>query len=178
MKAQDVLADAVLQTKMLTGRFIAGFDDATGLRQQPAMPNHVVWNLGHLAITMHRCIEKITGRTGVPESDFVSGGTPGGGGDAKRFAIESVSFGSAPTSDARAYPGMARAVEIFNNAVERLASEARALPDAELAATVAWGMNQTTTKKDLVLRMVFHNGFHTGQVSDLRRAMGFKSAFV
>jgi hypothetical protein len=29
----------------------------------------------------------------------------------------------------------------------------------------------------LVSRMTFHNGFHTGQLADLRRALGFRSIF-
>jgi hypothetical protein len=28
-----------------------------------------------------------------------------------------------------------------------------------------------------VARMVFHNGFHTGQIADMRRALGFKGVF-
>lgn len=37
--------------------------------------------------------------------------------------------------------------------------------------TVTWGRGETTAR-DLLVRMVFHNGMHTGQIVDLRRALG------
>ena len=41
----------------------------------------------------------------------------------------------------------------------------------QLHETVSWG-GGTTTKRDLAVRMAFHNGVHTGQIIDLRRALG------
>lgn len=177
MRAQDTLADGILSTKDLAARYFAGFDNSNRTRQAPSMPNHFAWNLGHLALTMHRAAERLSGSQSLPERDFVHGGTPIGGGDASRYATESVGFGSRPTDDPSQYPTFDRCVAIFNGACDHIASVVRALPDHELTATVPWGQGQQLPKFQMAVRMVFHNGDHVGQIADLRRAFGFKSIF-
>lgn len=171
MQAQELLAQCVEQCKLLTARYLAGFDDANRTRQGPGLPNHAAWNLGHLALTQHRVAEMLDGRP-APERDFAPG--PRGGPD--RFGLESVAFGSAPSDDPTAYPPLARCTEIYNSACDRLARAIRAAPASKLAESVKWGAGETTLGL-LAARMIFHNGFHTGQVADLRRALGMKSIF-
>lgn len=180
MKAQDLLAEGVLNTRVLASRYLVGFDESHRTKQAPGLPNHVVWNLGHLALTMHRAADRLDGLEGsgpVPAADFIEGGTKSGGGDATRFASESVAFGSVPVDAPAEYPSLARAIEIFGNACERLARSCRALSDEALQLQAPWGMNQTMPRFQLAMRMAFHNGFHVGQIADLRRAFGFKSIF-
>ncbi len=168
----DLLAEAVLSTKVLLARYLVGFDDTNAVRQAPALPNHVAWNLGHLALTLHRVAGMLDGR-GTPASEISD--AP----DAVRagaFHSESVAFGSAPAADAAKYPSLARSIEIYNNACDRVAAAARTADDAALDREVPWGAG-TTPLWSLVIRMVFHNGFHTGQIADLRRAFGFESIF-
>ncbi|MFO0830877.1 MAG: DinB family protein [Phycisphaerales bacterium] len=173
MRTQDAIAEFILMSKPGTARYLAGFDDTSHTRQGPHLPNHVAWNLGHCALTMHRVCEKADG-VGPPDADFISGGTRGDGG---RFATESVAFGSSPTADPGAYPPLARCVEIYHSAIDRTAAAARALPDARLEEVVVWGPIQTPLFL-LFLRMGFHNGMHVGQIADLRRAFGFRSIFA
>lgn len=171
MRRQDLLAEAVLMSKPLVLRFLAGFDETNATRQTPTLPNHAVWCLGHLALTMHRVAEKLGG--GPPPADaFVSGGAVGTR-DERRFATESVSFNSEPADTPAAYPTLARAVEIFERACDHLASAARNATDAALDAPSPWGA-ATVPVWTLVLRMLFHNGVHTGQLTDLRRGLGFR----
>ena len=165
---QATLARVVRLSKGLAERFFVGFDDHNRTRQAPGLPNHLAWNLGHLALTMHRAIEKLDGST-PPESDFVAGPS----GDADRFGIESVSFASVPSDDPGTYPAVSRARAIFDAAIERLAATVERATDAQLETLVAWGGGQTPWA-DLVARMAFHNGVHTGQIIDLRRALGMK----
>lgn len=164
---QDALADAVLQSKPLLVRFLKGFDDSNHTRQAPGLPNHVAWCLGHLAHTMNRVAEHLDGGP-LPETDFGARTGPGGAG---RYDPESVAFASRPAPDPRGYPSMARCVEIFERAVDRMASAVRRATDADLDGEVPWGAG-TTTKRALASRMVFHNGMHGGQITDLRRALG------
>lgn len=171
--AQDALADAVLNTKMLLARYLAGFDDTSHTSQAPGLPNHVAWSLGHLALTMHRIAEMIDGAP-IPAEDIGDGGVTGLRG---RFDRESVAFGSVPAADAARYPSMARCVEIYNAACDRVAAAVRGASEARLAESVKWGAG-TATLGSLAGRMVFHNGMHTGQIADLRRALGFKSIFA
>jgi hypothetical protein len=165
-----MLADTIEMSKAYLTRYIAGFDEANSTRQAIHMPNHVRWNIGHIALTMHRVAEKMDGKP-VPESDFCAGPS------VSRFHTEAVSFGSKPTDDAAKYPPLARCIEIYNAAVDRLAGAARALPDSRLTEPTPWFVGPPMPLYLIVARMAYHNGFHIGQIADLRRALGFRSVF-
>lgn len=171
MQAQEILAQAVESTKMLTARYLAGFEESTRTTQARHLPNHVAWNLGHLALTMHRIAEKYDGGP-APERDF----SPGPRGNSDHFGLESVAFGSVPVDDPTVYPALARCVQIYDAACDRLARALRAAPESKLSEVVKWGAGESTLGM-LAARMVFHNGFHTGQIADLRRATGMRSIF-
>lgn len=181
MERRDMLAESVLATKTLMARYLVGFDDTNVTKQAPHLPNHAAWSLGHCALTMHRVANMFesdppASAGPLPAGDFVTG--DGTKGDASRFDSESVSFGSKPIDDARKYPTMARSTQIFDAACDRLASVVRAVSDAKLDQKAKWGASGMELPLwGLVSRMVFHNGMHTGQVADLRRALGFKSIF-
>lgn len=174
---QTLLADAVASTAPLLARYLAGFDDSNHTSQAPHLPNHVAWNLGHLALTMHRTAVRLSNpdatpqTSPLPESDFIFGAAAG---DARRYGTETISFGSKPVDNPKLYPPYARCVAIYNSACERLATAVREAPDAALDKPTKWGGGEIPVAM-LVSRMVYHNGFHTGQIADLRRALGFKS---
>lgn len=172
MQTQELLAQAVESCKPLAARYFNGFDDGTRTRQTAGLPNHPAWTLGHLALTMNRVAEKFDGAP-MPERDFV----PGPRGNSDHFGAESVAFGSRPSDDPAMYPGLVRCVQIYESACDRLARALRAAPMARFSEVVPWGAGQTTLGM-LAARMIFHNGFHTGQVADLRRALGMKSVFA
>lgn len=163
----ELLARAVEQSSTLLLRYLPGFDDSNCTRQAPALPNHVAWTLGHLALTMHRVSDKLDGK-GIPETDFAPEGSIAG---RDRFARESVAFGSSPVGDPAQYPAMARCRAIFDVAINRLAECLKSAPDVKLDEVTPWG-NASTSLSDLAIRMVFHNGAHQGQIADLRRALG------
>ncbi|GJQ29386.1 MAG: hypothetical protein HBSAPP03_12700 [Phycisphaerae bacterium] len=166
MNRNDLLAEGVEQSRTLLARFYPGFSDANHTTQAPGLPNHLAWCLGHLALTMHRVAGMLDGGP-IPPDAFLEGADRG---DARRFGVESVSFASAPTDDPTRYPGFARCVEVFDAATARLASALRsASPDA-LDQPVTWGKT-TSTPGAMAFRMVFHNGVHCGQITDLRRAL-------
>lgn len=181
MNRQQVLAESVLATKTLVARYLVGFDDSNHTAVAPALPNHVAWTLGHLALTMHRVAEKLDGKP-LPRTDF----TPPGKGAERvsphsvvpldAYDPDSVAFGSTPVPDARLYPSFPRCGQIFNGACDRLATAVERVPDAALDGSVKWGAGETQLWS-LIMRMVFHNGAHTGQIADLRRALNFRSIF-
>lgn len=172
----ELLAEAVLSTKMLLARYLAGFNDVTHVRQTPDLPNHAAWSLGHLAVTMHRVAGMIDGTTDLPAADFVKGDSFSGSRDKGVFDAEAVAFGSKVEERHDRYPTLQRCTEIYNNACDRLANACRGASEEQLNTVVPWGQ-ATTPIWSLVIRMVFHNGFHTGQIADMRRALGFKSIF-
>ncbi|CAN5667206.1 hypothetical protein BH09PLA1_BH09PLA1_17540 [soil metagenome] len=170
---QALLAEMLRQSRDLLHRYLRGFDETNRTRQATGLPNHLAWTLGHLAITMHRCAERIDARP-LPQGDFVTG--DGRGGDGNRFDTEAVCFGSTPTYDVAIYPSWPRCMEIFDSAIERLARAISEADDAKLDSKTKWG-NGETPLYALSGRMVFHNGTHCGQIADLRRALGMGSIF-
>ena len=173
-----MLAEIILSNKALVTRYLAGFDDASALAQPPGLPNHAIWNLGHLALTMHRVAAMLDGQA-LPASDFVTTGTKRGSRARGHFDTDSVAFGSSPAASADDFPTLARAIEIFSAAVDRLAAAASNASDADLDKPFPWGHPSSPFKwYVLAARMLFHNGFHTGQIADTRRALAFKSVFA
>lgn len=167
MSKGKIVADGITSSGVLLKRFLPGFDDHNHTRQAPGLPNHLAWNLGHLAHTMHRVGERLDGVPPDPAA-FIAGSDRG---DRERFGTESVAFRSVPTDDPSRYPTLARCVAIFDGACERLAGAFRASDDAALDRAAPWGATQIPIWQ-MGLRMIFHNGTHCGQVIDLRRALG------
>jgi hypothetical protein len=167
MRRQDLLAEAVLLSRALLARYLPGFDGSNRTRQAPGLPNHLAWNLGHLALTMHRVADRLDGQGALPADVFIEGSDRG---DASRFGTESIAFKSQPTDDPSRYPGYARCLEVFDGACARLAAAFLGAPDAALDASMPWGQVEVPVWA-AVQRMVFHNGVHTGQIADLRRAL-------
>lgn len=150
------LADAIQSSEALLLRYLDGFDDSSAYAQAPGLPNHAAWILGHLALTLHRAAERVTGRS----IDL--------GWDPEPFA-----FGSTPAVDG---PPLGEMLARFRRAMAVLVEAAGSLDDDRLGATVSWGRGETTAR-DLLARMIFHNGTHCGQLIDLRRALGMDKVF-
>lgn len=165
----EFLAHNVMNSQALFERYLAGFDETNRTSQAQAMPNHAAWTLGHLALTAHRCTQRVGGSDDpgeLPPGAFVMGDR----GDAQRFATESVAFGSTPTDEPDRYPSLERSIEIMHDAHHDLANALRHAGDDALARQTPWGAG-TTTVSDLALRMGFHIATHAGQIVDLRRAL-------
>ena len=171
-----LLAEAVASCKVLCGRYLAGFNDVTHVRQTPDLPNHLAWILGHCALTMHRVAGMIDGGA-LPTAHFVAGDGFKGSRESGVFDIEAVAYGSRPEERHDRFPRLERCVEIFNAAADRLAAAVATLSDDGLDRSVRWGTAEMPLRM-LIVRMVFHNGFHTGQIADTRRALGFKPALA
>lgn len=166
------LENAVRLSGPLLLRFLAGFDETNRTAQAPGLPNHAAWTLGHLALTMQRAADLVSGFSEpqrLPTSDWVHG--DGTAGDPSRFDTESVCFGSRPVNEPARYPRLSRAREIFEASLDRLAEEVGGASGSALEREVKWG-KATLPTGDLVHRVVFHNGTHAGQLIDLRRALG------
>lgn len=168
MTAKELLADSILACKGLMARFLTGFDDHNHTSQPPMMPNHIIWCLGHCALTMHRVAERLDAKP-LPASDFVA--AKPGGGTPRAYDTESVGFGSNPVDDAARYPTLTRGIAIYEAACERLSNSVRSANERTLNQKIPWGDTEISLWL-LVARLVFHNGAHTGQIVDIRRALG------
>ena len=174
MTRQDLLAEMLVQSRDLLKRYLKGFDDSNSTRQAPGLPNHLAWTLGHLALNLHRTAERFDKQV-IPSGDFLT--RDGRGGDRDRFDTESVSFGSTPVDDPELYPSWSRCVAIFDAAIDRMANALSNAQDAQLDSLTRWGKLEVPLYT-MASRMVFHNGTHTGQIADLRRALGMGSIFA
>ena len=164
------LAGTLAAGMPLFERFLVGFDDTNLTRQAPNLPNHAAWTMGHLALTTHRCADKLAGHSDpqpLPDADFRAPGSPP---DPQRFDPESVAFASTPTPDPARYPCWEACRRAYEAGHHRLIAALRAAPDADLDRPVPWG-STTITGDELATRMLFHLGTHTGQIVDLRRAL-------
>ena len=168
MNGPEMLAGAVDATEGLLLRFVADIDDDERATQLPGLPNHVIWTLGHCAMTMNRLASMLDGEP-LPESDFVAG--DGTAGDAERFDTESVRFDSTPVPDADCYPGVERGRAVYAAACRRLAGLVRSMGEDELDGALDWHGTPVPIA-DLVRRVGFHNGAHAGQILGLRRGLG------
>jgi hypothetical protein len=167
MTIQETLADAVLACKGLSARFLPGFTEENRTAQAEHLPNHVMWTLGHVSLYLHDAAGRIDGRP-RPESDF----GPDAGKGAGRYTDSAIGFDSKPVNDPARYPSLTRGVAIFNAACDRLATAAGQADDATLAKKIDWFGMQIPLAQ-LVTRVMFHVGVHTGQILDLRRGLGF-----
>lgn len=168
MTTQDLLADAVIASKGALTRFLTGFTDTNRTAQAPHLPNHVAWTLGHVAFYLYDAAGRIDGRP-MPEKDF----GPDVGVDNSRYALDAIGFGSMPANDPVRYPTLARGVAIFEAACDRLAAAARCADGATLDRKTDW-MGMPIPLGLLVTRVMLHVGMHTGQLMDLRRALGLE----
>lgn len=167
MTHQQMLAEFILATKPLLTRFLEGFDDSTRTAQATNLPNHVVWNLGHCALTMNRCAERFDGDH-LPDNDFVTNDPSRG--DENHFDTETVCFDSIPIADSEIYPTLIRAQEIFESACDRFAQAVSNTTDSKLDETIPFHGSEMPLSK-LIMRVCLHNGAHAGQIIDLRRAL-------
>lgn len=168
MTRQQLLAEFILSTKPLFLRFLEGFDDSTRTVQATNLPNHVVWCLGHCALTMNRAAERFDDQP-LPDNDFVTNEPASG--DKQHFDTETVCFDSKPISDPEIYPTLIRAQEIFEAACDRFAQSVSDTSDAKLDEEIPFHSSQTPLSK-LIMRVCLHNSAHAGQIIDLRRALG------
>ncbi|MBG79222.1 MAG: hypothetical protein CMJ39_00755 [Phycisphaerae bacterium] len=162
------LAHTVTYTEGLLTRFLDGFDDESRTSQAPGLPNHAIWLLGHCGFSMNRVAAEFDGEP-VNGAFYLDG--DGTGGDSARFDITSIRIGSTPASDPTLYPTLDRGLDCFKAAIQRL-STAAANQSSEWLDQELVMHGTRLTRGEQVIRLCFHNGYHAGQLGDLRRALG------
>ena len=122
--------------------------------------NHVMWTLGHLATTYVWIASLLDGKVmPLPESYQTLFG-----------------YKSKPTSDAGAYPPAAEVRRNCDAAFARLLEAAGALKEADAHKPVlgeSYGF--ASDRLDAIYKTIWHEGWHQGQISCMRRALGMPS---
>ena len=125
--------------------------------QSAPTDNHALWTIGHLATGYSWFASLLDGKLAdVPESYNTLFG-----------------YGSKPTGDASAYPSLEDVRAVQEKAWERVIDAAKKLKDADLAKPPAMDSHGLAkTKLDVIRLICWHDGWHQGQVSSLRKALG------
>ena len=121
--------------------------------------NHALWTIGHLATTYQWLASLLDGVwTPLPENYNALFG-----------------MGSKPVPDAAAYPPAAEVRANFDRMYQRFADLAARIRPADAAKpTVGNSHGFCRDRADVLDKAAWHEGWHSGQLSALRRALGLK----
>ncbi len=144
--------------KMITD-MMDGVPAAQATAQAAPANNHVLWTFGHLAMT----------------NDWLAGLIDGKPSQMPTSYEPLFNMGSTPTTDPSAYPSLRDVRAAYDRAYDRLVNAAKKRNDAELLEPTAGNSHGFANNKvDCVLKAAWHEGWHIGQIADLRRGLGIK----
>lgn len=155
--AKAAALESYIFTHNMTAGMVKDWPADKWTAQVPGLPNHALWTLGHLA-------------TSMPFFAAVAGVSVGAlpeGYDAL------FGMGSKPTGDSAAYPPAVEVIAQYERTFREFCAAIEKLSDAELAepsAKVDSGI--VKLKLDALSRAAWHEGWHAGQVSLTRKAIG------
>lgn len=121
--------------------------------------NHALWTIGHLAATYQWFATLLDGtRAPLPDNYNALFGT-----------------GSKPVADPAAYPPAAEVRAQFDRAYQRFVDLAARIRPADAAKpTIGDSHGFCRDRADVLDKAAWHEGWHAGQLSSLRRALGLK----
>ncbi len=90
----------------------------------------------------------------------------------------SLNMGTKPTDNPGDYPALEEVTAAFGEALQRVTSAAETLTAETLFAPPAQDTGGWVTDRyDALVKAAWHNGWHVGQLSSLRKAMGMPAMF-
>jgi len=141
----------------ITAKYAEPFNADNATRQPLPTSNHALWSLGHLAISNEWFASLIDGKpAGVTDAQD------------KLFGM-----GSSPNPSADAYPSFVEIKSMFDASATRMQAAVKGLSDEDLLAPCASDTGGFCTDKlDALLKAAWHEGWHLGQIAELRKAFG------
>lgn len=145
----------------MTGKLCAGFGEHQMHAQPSPTDNHLVWQIGHLATGYSWFASMLDGKP-VPLGEPYD----------KLFG-----YGSKPTSDPASYPSHADVRRMHDEQFARILKAAGRMSDSDgLGPTATDSGGFAKNKLDVLYKCIWHEGWHQGQISALRRAYGLPGA--
>ena len=124
--------------------------------------NHALWTMGHLATADEYFLQKVGNRP-TTRFDELQG----------IFFMKSI-----PSAHAKDYPAFEEVQAYFRDARERLIAYFRSLTPEQLAEPLDPQMKQFAADRGILMRSIaWHEGFHTGQLAVVRKALNIPTAF-
>ncbi len=144
-------------THAMFEKVLDGFPEDKAAFQPSPTDNHLAWTLGHMA-TAYAWFATLLGAKMMPLPE-----------------IYTALFGpgAKPTPDPAAYPPLAELRANFKSAFARFTEAVKKQSPADLnkpPAAESHGFGKT--RQEVILLTAWHDGWHAGQVSSLRRALG------
>lgn len=144
-----------------TGKLCAGFPEEKLTAQPVATDNHLLWQIGHLATGYAWFASMLDGKSSALGEPFD-----------KLFG-----WGSTPIADLAAYPDHAMVRKVHDDQYQRLVKAAEQLDDKAATAPLPKEAGDfASSKLDVLQKCIWHEGWHQGQISSLRRALGLPKA--
>lgn len=140
----------------MTGKLCAGFSEHQMHAQPSPTDNHLIWQIGHLATGYGWFASLLDGKSPAIGEPYD-----------KLFG-----FGSKPTDSPAAYPSHADVRRVHDEQFNRFVKAAARLTDAEGLTPAINSNGFAKNKLDVIYKCVWHEGWHHGQISALRRAFG------
>lgn len=151
------MIDGIMWSHGMLGALLNGWPSDRWTYQSAPTDGHALWQVGHLACVYDWFANLLDGQKGnVPEAYNAMFG-----------------YGSKPTPDASAYPNVDSVRGVHEGAWERLSKVLSKMKDEDLAKACAGDTHGLAKNKGEIVRMIaWHDGWHQGQVSNLRKALG------
>jgi uncharacterized damage-inducible protein DinB len=144
-------------------RTIRDLPDEMLTHQPSSVNNHVLWTLGHLAVTDDWLAGILMGDASVLPPEY-----------SKLFG-----YGSRVEPTADAYPPVSEVRLHFMEMRERLMLWLGSIDESQLGAPVDdGGAGFAANVADAIGKTIWHDGWHAGQLSTIRRSLGMESAFT
>ena len=158
--SQKQATDVLAFTRSMTNSLFKDFPEGHWTHQPSPTDNHALWVLGHLAITdAWYC--GVVGATGASMPD----------GYEALFGM-----GSKPVSDSSKYPKPAEVRKLFDANREVLTNWLQKASPAELGMPLKDKTGGFMSDPvDGALKMSWHEGWHSGQLASVRKALGLPS---
>lgn len=162
MTIKDSLVKSLKDGHNLFVRSITDFPEDKLVYQSFPEENHVMWTAGHMATTYAWWCSFITKDVSPPPETF-------------RAVFNNK---MKPVADRSAYPAMSEVMTELDRQYQIFITAVEAIPESDyFSAPLADSGGFLKNKLDVITGQNHHIGWHTGQVSSIRRALKMPSLY-
>jgi len=160
-EVKDRAVQALEWSRKITLQLLKDFPEDKAVFQTCPTDNHALWTLGHLAVT----------------DDWVRGLIQGGDSTLPESYGKLFGYQTKVESSAQVYPAFAEVKQNFQAARDALLRAIAGASDEAFAQSLTEKTGGFATDLiDIIQKSAWHEGWHTGQIAHLRKAIGLKFA--
>lgn len=138
-----------------TNNLLKDLPESQWLHQPSPTDNHVQWVLGHLSGT-NTWASKVLSIPGVHVPQDI---------------LTAYGMGSKPSQSGN--PAIGEVKKAFQSSHEAVLAWLKTVPDASLAVDISEKTGSFASDPiDMMMKLAWHEGFHSGQIANIRKALG------